>query len=40
MNWRYQKYGLKHRIHPLQINKTDILTAFDFIHRDMTNDLN
>ena len=26
------KYGLKHPIHPLQINKTDILTTFDFIH--------
>ena len=23
------KYGLKHSIHPLQINKTDILTIFD-----------
>ena len=33
------KYGLKHPIHPLQINKTDILTTFDFIHRAMTNDL-
>ena len=27
------KYGLKHPIHPSQINKTDILTIFDFIHR-------
>ena len=33
------KYGLKHPIHPLQINKTDILTTFDFIHRATTNDL-
>ena len=32
------KYGLKHPIHPLQVNKTDILT-FDFIHRAMTKDL-
>ena len=34
------KYGLKHPIHPLQINKIDILTTFDFIHGAMTkNDL-
>ena len=34
------KYGLKHPIHPLQINKTDILTTFDFVHGAMTkNDL-
>ena len=33
------KYGLKHPIHPLQINKTDILLTFDFIHRATTNDL-
>ena len=33
------KYGLKHPIHPLQVNKTDILTTFDFIHRAMTKDL-
>ena len=33
------KYGLKHTIHPLQINKTDIQTTSDFIHRAMTNDL-
>ena len=33
------KYGLKHPIHPLQINKTNILTTFDFIHRAMANDL-
>ena len=33
------KYGLKHPIHPLQVNKTDILTTFDFIHRAMAKDL-
>ena len=33
------KYGLKHPIHPLQVNKTDILTTFDFIHHAMTKDL-
>ena len=39
------KYGqykvpvLKHPIEPLQVNKTDILTAFDFIHHAMTKDL-
>ena len=33
------KYGLKHPIYPLRINKTDILTTFDFIHRAMTNDI-
>ena len=33
------KYGLKHPIHPLQVNKTDILATFDFIHRAMTKDL-
>ena len=33
------KYGLKHPIHPLLINKTDILITFDFIHRAMTNDV-
>ena len=33
------KYGLKHPIHPLQVNKTDILTTFDFIHCAMTKDL-
>ena len=27
------KYGLKHSIEPLHINKTDVLTTFDFIHR-------
>ena len=25
------KYGLKHPIHPLHVNKTDVLTTFDFI---------
>ena len=30
---------MKHLIHPLQINKTDILTNFDFIHCALTNDL-
>ena len=33
------KYCLKHPIHPLQLNKRDILTTFDFIHRAMTKDL-
>ena len=33
------KYGLKHPIHPLQVNQTDILTTFDFIHRAITKDL-
>ena len=33
------KYGLKHPINPLQINKTDVLTIFDFIHRARINDL-
>ena len=33
------KYGLKHPIHPLQVNKTDILTTFDFIHHAMAKDL-
>ena len=33
------KYGLKHPIHPIQVNKTDILTTFDFIHRAITKDL-
>ena len=33
------KYGLKHPIHPLQINKRDFFTTFDFIHLAMTNDL-
>ena len=33
------KYGLKHSIEPLHINKTDMLTTFDFIHRSMSKDL-
>lgn len=33
------KCGLKHHIQPLQVNKTDILTTFDFIHRAMTKGL-
>ena len=33
------KYGLKHPIHPLQVNKTDILTTFDFMRHAMTKDL-
>ena len=33
------KYCFKHPIHPLQVNKKDILTTFDFIHRAMTKDL-
>ena len=32
-------YGLKHPVHSLQVNKTDILTTFDFIHRAMAKDL-
>ena len=33
------KYGLKHFTEPLHINKTDVLTTFDFIHRSMSKDL-
>ena len=33
------KYGLKNPVHPLQVNKTDILTTIDFIHRAVTKDL-
>ena len=33
------KYGLKHPIHSLQVNKIDILPTFDFIHPAMTKDL-
>ena len=29
------KYGLKHFIEPLRINKTDLLTMFDFIHQSV-----
>ena len=32
------KYGIRHPIHPLQVNKTDILT-FEFIHLATTKDL-
>ena len=34
------KYGLKHSSEPLLINKTDVLTTFDFIHQSMSKDLN
>ena len=34
------KYGLKHSSEPLLINKTDVLTTFDFIHWSMSKDLN
>ena len=33
------KDGLKHSIEPLHINKTDLLTTFDFIHQSMSKDL-
>ena len=33
------KYGLKHPIHSLQVNKTYILTTFDFIHHEMNRDV-
>ena len=33
------KYGLKHPIEPRFINKTNVLTKFDFIHRAMSKDL-
>ena len=33
------KYGLKHPIHPLHVNKTDALTTFEFILKTMTKDL-
>ena len=33
------KYGLKHPIEPRFINKTDVLTLFDFIHRAMNKNL-
>ena len=33
------RYGLKHSIEPNLINKTDILSTFDFIHRTMSKDL-
>ena len=33
------KYGLRHPIEPRFINKTDVLTLFDFIHRAMNKNL-
>ena len=33
------KYGLKHSIEHLHINKTDLLITFDFIHRSISKDL-
>ena len=33
------RYDFKHPIELLQVNKTNILTTFDFIHRVMTKDL-
>ena len=33
------KFVLNHSIEPLHINKTDVLTTFDFIHRAMSKDL-
>ena len=33
------KYDLKHPIDPIQVNKTDILTTFDFLHHEITKDL-
>ena len=33
------KDGLKHPIHPIHVNKIDVLTTFDFILRTMTKDL-
>ena len=33
------KYGLKHPTHSLQVNKMDILSTFDFIHRAIPKDL-
>ena len=33
------KYGLKHPMHSLQVNKTYILTTFDFIHHEMNRDV-
>ena len=34
------KYGLKHPIEPRFINKTDVLTTFDFILRAISKDIN
>ena len=36
---RVLTYGLKHPTEPTLINKTDLLNAFDFIHRAMSKDL-
>ena len=36
---RLRKYGLKHPTHSLQVNKMDILSTFDFIHRAIPKDL-
>ena len=33
------KYGMKYPVHPIQVNKTDILTTFCFIHRAITKNL-
>ena len=33
------KYGLKHPIHTLHVNKTDVLITFEFIPKTMTKDL-
>ena len=33
------KDGLKHSTEPLHINKTDVLTTFDFVHQSMSKDL-
>ena len=33
------KYGLKHHLHSIQVNKTHILTTFDFIQGTITKDL-
>ena len=33
------KYGLKHAIPPAFVNKTDVFTTFELIHRTMTKDL-
>ena len=33
------RYGLKHSIEPNFINKTDILSTFDFVHQTMSKDL-
>ena len=35
----FLRYGLKHSVEPNFINKTDILSTFDFIHQTMSQDL-